>query len=378
MFSGPDPMVLRKLSHQAEEIMRKCNQVDVLSVCNDWQPKGKTLYARYLEPVGRRAGLSRSDLGNALMASTEGLPVGLFYDNSKTLLINMKIRNVDGSQITDLRDIPVWSMMPNINLDKNEITRLMTDSKSVDELTDEMFRAVPLNQVVEGLDVEWEESSVNRYNGKRAIKAQCEPIEGSTPAAVKGSIQDNINEIVLPVGYDIQWLGEQKMQMDAISNILKYIPITAILILFILLLLFNNIKKLALILLCVPFAAIGIIPTLLLTGTPFTFMSIIGLLGLMGMMIKNEIVLVDEITYRIRQKEEPYQAVITSTINRTRPVVMASATTILGVLPLIWDPMYTSLAVTIMSGLTAGTVTTLILLPIFYSLFFKIHKPKRA
>ncbi|MDR0419308.1 MAG: efflux RND transporter permease subunit, partial [Prevotellaceae bacterium] len=188
----------------------------------------------------------------------------------------------------------------------------------------------------------------------------------------------NINKIVLPAGYDIQWLGEQKMQMDAIANILKYIPITVILILFILLLLFNNIKKLTLILLCIPFVAIGIIPILLLTGTPFTFMSIIGLLGLMGMMIKNEIVLVDEITYRIRQKEEPYQAVITSTINRTRPVVMASATTIMGVLPLIWDPMYSSLAVTIMSGLTAGTVTTLILLPIFYSLFFNIHKPKRA
>ncbi len=191
------------------------------------------------------------------------------------------------------------------------------------------------------------------------------------------NIKDGIKNIELPEGYSMQWLGESKMQSDAIANILKYVPVTVVIILLILLLLFNNIKKLILVLLCLPFVAIGIVPVLLLTGTPFTFMSIIGLLGLMGMMIKNEIVLIDEITYRTDDlHEEPYKAVINSTINRARPVVMASATTILGVLPLITDPMYSSLAVTVMAGLAVGTITTLILLPIFYSLFFNIHKPE--
>ncbi len=185
MFSGPDPAVLRQLSHQAENIMRNSPYVDVQSVCNNWQPKGKTLYARYMEQAGRRAGLSRGDVGNALMASTDGLPIGLFYDKDQTLLIYMKIRNADGSRITDLNDMPVWSMLPTIDAGQNEIMRLATGSKSIEEFTDEMFRSVPLSQVISGLEFGWEESSVQRYNGQRAIKAQCDPAEGSTPVAVE-------------------------------------------------------------------------------------------------------------------------------------------------------------------------------------------------
>ena len=111
---------------------------------------------------------------------------------------------------------------------------------------------------------------------------------------------------------------------------------------------------------------------MLVTGTPFTFMGIIGAMGLMGMLIKNSIVLVDEITRLTKEGMVPYDAVINSTVNRTRPVIMASATTILGMLPLLFDPMYSSLAVVVVAGLTAGTIITLILLPIFYSLFSKL------
>lgn len=133
-------------------------------------------------------------------------------------------------------------------------------------------------------------------------------------------------------------------------------------------------RKVLLVILCLPFAFIGITPLLLVTGTPFTFMGIIGAMGLMGMLIKNSIVLVDEITRLTKEGMVPYDAVINSTVNRTRPVIMASATTILGMLPLLFDPMYSSLAVVVVAGLTAGTIITLILLPIFYSLFFKIKK----
>lgn len=146
------------------------------------------------------------------------------------------------------------------------------------------------------------------------------------------------------------------------------------LIVLILVWLFNDMRKVLLVILCLPFAFIGITPLLLVTGTPFTFMGIIGAMGLMGMLIKNSIVLVDEITRLTKEGMVPYDAVINSTVNRTRPVIMASATTILGMLPLLFDPMYSSLAVVVVAGLTAGTIITLILLPIFYSLFFKIKK----
>ena len=151
-------------------------------------------------------------------------------------------------------------------------------------------------------------------------------------------------------------------------------PIALVLIVLILVWLFNDMRKVLLVILCLPFAFIGITPLLLVTGTPFTFMGIIGAMGLMGMLIKNSIVLVDEITRLTKEGMVPYDAVINSTVNRTRPVIMASATTILGMLPLLFAPMYSSLAVVVVAGLTAGTIITLILLPIFYSLFFKIKK----
>ncbi|MDR2011293.1 MAG: efflux RND transporter permease subunit [Bacteroidales bacterium] len=377
MFSGPDPAVLRDLSRQAENIMRASDETDIYSVCNNWNPPGKTLHARYLQQAGKRAGITRSDLGKALMASTDGLPIGMFYDDDAMLYVNMKVRNSDGSRITRLDDIPVWSMIPNVKINEYEIAQLMTGGKDINETIDEMFRTVPLSHVTDGLQLENQESVIHRYNGQRAIKAQCDSKAESTPAAVQSEVKDAIDNIELPDGYTRTWLGEQKMQKDAMANVLSYYPVAVLIMLLILLLLFNSVKKLLLTVLCLPFVLIGIVPTLLLTGTPYTFMSLIGLFGLVGMMIKNEIVLIDEITYRTREGMEPYKAVISSTVNRTRPVIMASLTTIVGMFPLIFDPMYSSLAVAVMSGLAMGTITTLILLPIFYSLLFNIHKPKR-
>ena len=197
----------------------------------------------------------------------------------------------------------------------------------------------------------------------------------ATPAKVVESIRKQIDAIELPAGYSMRWVGEGELQGDAMENLLKYMPVTVFIILMILLMLFNSWKKLWLILLCLPFVFIGITPALLFTGTPFTFMAIIGLMGLMGMMVKNSIVLVDEINrQQTEEGREPYHAVVEATVSRVRPVLMASLTTIVGMMPLLGDPMYGSLALTIMGGLTAGTVITLILLPLFYTAIFHIRK----
>ena len=109
---------------------------------------------------------------------------------------------------------------------------------------------------------------------------------------------------------------------------------------------------------------------------PMTFMAIIGMLGLIGMMVKNAIVLVDEINcLQTEEKVAPYTAVVEATVSRVRPVLMASLTTIVGMIPLVTDPMYSSMAITIMGGLTVGTMITLVLLPIFYTTLFHIQKP---
>lgn len=377
-FSGPDPAILRKLSQQAEDIMRRCPYVDPYSVGNNWKPKGKTLTADYVREDALRSGIERSDVGNALLAATDGLPVGVLNDQDRTVLIHLLVRNADGSRITNLNDIPVWSTL-NLRMDDNELKGLLTGSTKTDELQDQLFRSVPLGNVARQIRLDWEGNYIYRLNGQRAIEAECDPntdLYEATPAKVVASIQKEIERIPLPDGYRMRWVGEGELQGEAIGNLMKYLPVTLFIILGILLLLFNSWKKVILILLCFPFVFCGITPSLLLFRQPFTFMAIIGMMGLIGMMVKNAIVLVDEIN-RLQQEEHfhPYHAVVEATVSRVRPVLMASLTTIVGMIPLVNDPMYGSMAITIMGGLTVGTLITLVLLPIFYTALFHIHKP---
>ena len=377
-FAGPDPAVLRDLSRQAEEIMRHSPYIDPYSVENNWKAKGKTLVAEYVQQDALRAGISRSDIGNALLAATDGLPVGVIYEQDRILPVRLLVRNDDGSRISSLGDIPVWSMM-NVRIDENEVMNALTGGTGFNELHDNMVRSTPLSNVAPDMHLDWEENCVMRLNGKRVIEAQCDPnyaLFDATPAKAVSSIKDEIEAIPLPDGYEMRWVGEGELQHDAILNLLKYVPITIFLILGILLLLFNSWKKVGLILLCLPFVLCGIVPSLYFLRQPFTFMAIIGMMGLMGMMVKNAIVLVDEINRLITEEHQhPYHAVVEATVSRVRPVLMASLTTIVGMIPLIGDPMYGSMAITIMGGLTVGTIITLILLPLFYTALFHIKKP---
>lgn len=376
-FSGPDPAVLRRLSRQAEDIMRACPYVDAYSVQNNWKPTGKSFVAEYQQQDGVRSGIGRGDVANALLAATEGMPVGVLHDQDCLLPINLQIRNEDGSRIQDLRDVPVWSMM-NMHVPSEEFGALLNGKLNSEDIQNKMFRATPLSRVVSDLHLEWDEDVVLRLNGQRVIEAECDPnpdLDDATPAKVVASIQKDIEAIQLPEGYHMRWVGEGEIQGEAIGNLMKFVPITVILILAILLLLFNSWRKVVLILICFPFVFCGIAPSLLATGQPMTFMAIIGLMGLIGMMVKNAIVLVDEIN-RLQTEEKmiPYQAVVEATVSRVRPVLMASLTTIVGMIPLIPDPMYSSMAIAIMGGLAVGTVITLILLPLFYTVLFRIHK----
>lgn len=380
-FAGPDPMVLRELSTQAEAVMRRCPYVDAYSVQNNWKPKGKALVAEFNQQDALRAGIERGDVANALLAATDGMPVGVLNDQERMVTLKLQVRNADSSRITNLAEIPVWSMM-NLRMTDDELQGALTGSKGMSELQDRVSRAMPLGNAVRDIRLDWDEDMVLRMNGRRVIEAECDPnpdCEEATPALVVASIRPEIEAIPLPEGYTMRWVGEGELQDEAINNLMKYMPLTIFLILAILLLLFNSWRKVLLILLCFPFVFCGITPALLLTGQPLTFMAIIGMMGLIGMMVKNAIVLVDEIN-RLQTEDHqlPYTAVIEATVSRVRPVLMASLTTIVGMIPLVGDPMYGSMALTIMGGLTVGTIITLILLPTFYAAMFRIHKPQNA
>ena len=378
-FSGPDPAVLRDLSRQAENIMRKSRYVDPYSVENNWKPRGKSLTVDYVRNDALRSGIERSDVGNALKAASDGMPIGVINDRDQMVVVNMQVRNGDGSRIKDLHDIPVWST---INLHAPDINPALALGGGVDsdKLQDDMFRSVPLSSIADSIRLTWDENVVYRINGQRAIEAQCDPnadLDEATPAKVIADIKDEIESIQLPQGYKMRWVGENELQSEAIGGLMKYVPLTIFIVLISLLLLFDNWKKVILILLCFPFVFCGITPALLMFNEPFTFMAIIGVMGLIGMMVKNAIVLVDEIN-RLQKEEhqEPYHAVVEATVSRVRPVLMASLTTIVGMIPLIGDPMYSSMAITIMGGLTIGTIITLILLPLFYTALFHIKQPQ--
>jgi multidrug efflux pump subunit AcrB len=261
-------------------------------------------------------------------------------------------------------------------LNKEMLHGLMTGSYSEEDVIEELLRTVPLSQVTDGIKLLWEEPLVIRYNGQRAMRAQCNPVSGIAVEDARMSIVEQIESIELPEGYSMQWEGEYKASTQSKRYLFKYFPLAIILMIAILIMLFKDYKKPTIIFCCIPLILIGVIFGMLLSGKTFGFVAIVGILGLIGMIIKNGIVLMDEITLQLHEGVEPVQALLDSSSNRFRPVMMASMTTILGMIPLLSADLFGALAVTIMGGLFVGTIITLIIIPTLYSLFFKIKISK--
>ncbi len=374
-FTGPDPAVLRDLSRQAKEIFHRNPYADPYTIEDDWEPMGQMFVARYVQQSARRAGTTRSDVSNAILAATDGLPIGEFFDGQTRVGIVMKVRNPDGTRIENLEDIPVWSMLPNISgMNERTIQELLYGIKSFDDLTRELVSPVPLRAVTQGIDLDWQEQVVRRLNGQRSMQVQCEPLDEHNPAIVRQAMLSEIENIPLPDGYSMKWVGEHELKGEALTNIFSYLPISILLIILTLIMLFRDFKKPIIVLSCIPMAFVGIVPGMIISGQPFTFMAIIGSFGLMGMIVKNAIVLLDEAETRIAGGAQKYHALINATISRARPVLLASITTILGVTPLVNDPMYGSMAVAIISGLLVGTLITLLFVPILYATFYRVKQ----
>ena len=350
-FSGPDLSVLRSLAEKAKNVMRKSKYVDHYSIHDNWQPRTSSLVFNYETSDGARSGIQRSDIAHAIQAAGEGMTCGMMADNDRRLMINLQVRNADGTRIENPGQIPVWNMMGQTST---------------------------VGAVTRGNVVKSEENAIYRLNGMRMIEVECDPNpndERATPDIVLKDIKDEINAIPLPQGYSIKWLGEQELENGSINNLMKYMPLVVMIMLGVLLMLFDKWNKVIIILLCIPFLLVGVAPALFLTSTPLTFMAIIGLMGLMGMMTKNTIVLLDEADRLVRENGFTVrQAAIEATVSRVRPVFLASFTTIVGMIPLITDPMYGSLAITIMGGLFVGTLVTLLLLPLLYVILVKDKK----
>lgn len=347
---------------------------EVCLITTDWDPQIPVLTVEYDQPAARALGLSRSDVSMSLLTATGGIPIGSFYEGIHHDNIYLKCLDENGQPIEDLGNTQVFSALPSLNglLNEETLVKLKTGQISKEYLVESLMGSTPLKQISKDISINWEDPVVLRYNGQRSQRVQCSPVPGMETEKARQAIASRIEQIKLPSGYSLQWQGEKSANSKSMKYLFKSFPLAIILMIAILIMLFKDYRKPIIIFCCIPLVFIGVVAVMLLTGKTFNFVAIVGTLGLIGMIIKNGIVLMDEITLQLSQGNAPITALVNSAQSRLRPVMMTSLTTILGMIPLLSDAMFGSMAASIMGGLLFGTLITLIFMPILYALFFHI------
>lgn len=323
-FCGDDPEVLDSLTNLALEIMRK--NPKVLNARNEWGNMALMIKADYDPVKAGRLNVGRHDMMNAVKAVNDGTAVGVYRDRDKKVPVLLHT-DVKGSwDMESVEDLPIWNGR----------------------------NSAPLGQVANGIGLAWEYPLVRTYDRKLSMAAQCDVKRGHTMKEVHSEIREEIERIRLPEGYTFFWDSQYKDQKEAMAALTKYFPLALIMLLVILVMLFGNFRQPLIIFLILPLSLIGMVFGLWVTGFQFGFFCIAGWLGLLGMIIKNVIVLLDEVNIQQKAGVEPYTAVIEATVSRARPVLMAALTTVF--------------------GLSFATLLTLFVTPALYTVFYKISK----
>ena len=381
-FTSPDALVdnmaeiQQYLSSHYPDAYVKLNRYNLMFKKYPIEAQFPVLTIEYDQPTARAIGLSRNDVSLSLLTATSGIPIGSFYEGIHKDNIYLRCLDEHGKPIENLDNTQIFSSLPSLNglLTQEMMMKLKTGTLSKEELVETLMGTTPLKQISKRIDVKWEDPVVPRYNGQRSQRVQCSPVPGVETEKARQSIAGQIKRIPLPDGYKLQWQGERNASTKSMQYLFKNFPFAIILMISILIMLFKDYRKPVIIFCTIPLVFVGVVAVMLLTGKMFNFVAIVGTLGLIGMIIKNGIVLMDEITLQISQGVEPVTALIDSSQSRLRPVMMASLTTILGMIPLLPDAMFGSLAASIMGGLLFGTLITLLFIPILYALFFHIKK----
>ena len=344
-FQGVDPAVLRKLSARAKEIM--IADGGAFFIKDDWRDPVPVIQPIYSEQKGARIGVSREDLAAALQTNFSGRQVGTYRESDDLIPIISRAPADERAGINGIRDIFVVSAVTG--------------------------KAVPIAQVADDFRTVWRDGKLRRENQLWTIKAQSDPLPGNLAGKLFNRVRQPIEAIELPSGHTLEWKGEYGNSTEANENLASVIPFGLLAMALIVLVLFNAVRQPLIIWLVVPLAVIGVAAGLLLTGTPMEFMGILGLLSLSGLMIKNAIVLIDQIDADIADGQPRWTAVVEAAASRVRPVMMGSLTTVLGVIPLFFDAFFQSLSVVLVFGLSFATLLTLVVAPVLYAIFFNIQ-----
>jgi multidrug efflux pump subunit AcrB len=233
---------------------------------------------------------------------------------------------------------------------------------------------VPLGQVVRDVSLLAEDNLIIRRDRKRTITVMADHnIFGEeTPAMVLARVRPAIEAIELPAGYELTWGGEFEASNKATGAIFQALPLAFLVMFIITVLLFSSIRQAGVLWTTVPLSVIGVTMGLVLTNQPFGFMALLGFLSLSGMLIKNGVVLLEQVRVELHSGKEALQALVDASVSRVRPVSMTAATTIVGMIPLLFDDFFVSMAVVIMFGLGFATLLTLVVVPVMYALVMRV------
>ena len=342
---GNDPKVLRELGERAIAVMRA--DPNLREVQSDWRNRADVSVPQVADVRARKLGLSRSAIARAFRVATAGLPIGTYLEGDEQLLIVLRSPTNEQGEV-----VSAWAW------------------------SDLLGKSVPLAQVLECVGVSSEEMRLRRRDQKYCITVKCNPVEGQTAAEAFDRIKPALDALgdAFPSGYSYEYGGEYENSNEANETLVPtFLPILVAMVLTVLML-FNSVKKTVVIFMTLPLILVGVVAGLLSFDQPFGFMALLGFLSLVGMQVKNAIVLMDEISANQKRGLSPYAAIVDAGVSRLRPVANASLTTVLGMLPLLTDAFYSAMAVTIMIGLAFATVLTMIVIPVNYALLYNVKK----
>src|SRR5574344_1088402 len=341
-FLGPDPAVLDSLAGVAIEIMRK--NPKVADARNEWGNMTMVTRPVYDPVKAGLLGVTKAQRMESIKSSGDGTPIGIYRDNEDKVPVLLKSGETGVTTPEALGNFSIWN-----------------GSKSA-----------PLVQATSRIITSWEYPQIRTYNRQLSMAAMCGVKDGATMSEVHGEIRKEIENIKLPKGSSFFWDSQYKDQKEGLVALAKFFPLAFLLLIIILVALFGNFREPIIILCVLPLSLIGVAVGLIITGFEFGFFPIAGWLGLLGIIIKNVIVLIDEINIQYRSGVDLYLSIIEATVSRTRPVLMAATTTIFGMVPLLWDIAFRGMAATIIFGLTFATGLTLFVTPALYSIFYKV------
>ena len=346
---GTDADTLRRLGQKALDAFHADGHL--VEVQTDWRNR-TDLVRPVVSPARLRTlGITRQEVAKAIKIATDGVSIGTWLEGDESIDIRLRAPEFERRDPDSL--LSAWFR------------------------PDSLSKSIPLMQVLSGFETVSEDAIISRRDRLLCLTVKANPGLGDNANAALVRLRPRIEELAktFPEGYRAEWGGEQENSADANASLFGKVPGIIAIMFLITVFLFDSIRKPLVIFCTVPLILIGVVGGLLAFDQPFGFMALLGLLSLIGMQIKNAIVIIDEINARLAAGDAAVDAVVSAGVTRLRPLGLAAATTVLGMLPLITDPFYAAMAVTVMCGLAFATLLTLVVIPVNYALFFRLPNP---